>query len=266
MCAPPQQGCTYVDAVYAPAGCNDAQYAGGATCCLVDCGTQDCTTVAPIYTVDPAGMCVDPADFQPANSLPMPSGYTQPAYTCAEWAGTIAPAAYGFTEWAKADCDVRAHSHSPFHGSFGDLRSNLGHTNYGFCCSKKEDVCGNRAPTPAPTTPCTLLSCPQPQQGCNYVDAVYAPAGCNDAQYAGGGQCCMVSCGTQDCPAYNQCAANNCDTYGFTDTNGAAVASCAWMGDCMPHATQGSPNSPAYDQTSCEAQTGQWCPVPTPTY
>lgn len=262
MCAPPQQGCTYVGAVYAPVGCNDAHYAGGATCCHMSCGTQDCTTVAPIYTVDPAGMCVDPADFQPANTLPSPSGYTGAAYTCAEWAGTIAPAAYGFTEWAQADCDARAHSHSPFHGSFGDLRSNLGHTNYGFCCSKNEDVCGNRAPTPAPTTPCVLPACAPLQPGCNYVNPVYDPVGCDDASYAGGGQCCLSSCGTQDCPnAVDQCVANDCAAYGFTDANGAASASCAFNGDCMPEEAN------AYnvvDQTNCEAQAGQWCLAPSP--
>ena len=158
ICTPPQKpGCSYVDAVYEPAGCNDAQYAG-ATCCMVSCATQDCTT------------------------------------------------------------------------------------------------------------PCPLLSCPQPQPGCSYVGAVYSPAGCNDATYAGGGQCCQVSCGTQDCPYVDQCADAGCDTYGFTDTNGVAIASCAFMGDCMPHAAQGSYQGliSVVDQTACEAQHGQWCPAPSP--
>jgi hypothetical protein len=102
---------------------------------------------------------------------------------------------------------------------------------------------------------CPLISCPPPQQGCSYVGAVYDPAGCNDATYAGGGTCCLVGCGTQDCSAVDQCAANNCAAYGFTDANGAAIASCAWNGDCMPEEQYHMAQAP------CEAQAGQWCPA-----
>jgi hypothetical protein len=70
------------------------------------------------------------------------------------------------------------------------------------CSSTKvDDGCG--CGVTCPVDNCVQISCPQPQQGCNYVNAVFAPAGCNDATYAGGATCCMVSCGTQDCTSYS---------------------------------------------------------------